>query len=49
MISAGQSNWDVFWFTWGEEWGDLKLHLVGVGKFKWVGIRIKICWSDYKF
>ena len=35
IISAGQSNWDVFWFGWG--WGDSKLKLGGVGKLNcWV-------------
>ena len=44
--SAGQSNWEVFWFGWGCR--DSKFQLSS-GNIKWVGVRIKLCWSDDKF
>ena len=47
MISAGQSNWEVFWFGWGV--GRFKVAIGGCEKIKWVGIGIQLCWSDHKF
>ena len=47
IISASQSNWEVFWFCWVV--GRFKVATCGCGKIKWVGIGIKLCWSDHKF
>ena len=38
---------DVFWFGWGV--GRFKVATCGCRKIKWVGVRIKLCWSDHKF
>ena len=47
VISAGQSNWEVFWFGW--VMGRFKIATCRCGKNKWVGIGIKLCWSGHKF
>ena len=43
IISAGQSNCEVFWFGWGG-WGDTNMQLLGVGKLNgWV---LKLNFAD---
>ena len=41
IISAGQSNCEVFWFGWGV--GRYEHATCGCGKIKWLGIKTKLC------